>query len=194
MVFIIQEMHTIEYMEKVVSISLNIVTGVGIIIGLGYLKTLKDKTYIATFSFWTQFYNRVYELLKWLEDDNNIINNLYSPEAKKTWENCLAETSDKTNEFKDKVKEILIFLKQTPDQMPAYIGWTSDYNYLMVFFYDIIKYDICNPDDCFKFCVPTEINLKNDYCKKIIKVMTNMCNGIKKRQEIVEKRIYKSKW
>lgn len=194
MVFIIKEMHTIEYMENVVNIILNIVTGVGIVIGLGYLKALKDKTYIATFSFWIQFYNRVYELKTWLEEDGDIINNLYSPEVKISWENSLTVTSEKTKAFKERVEELLSLLRQTPDQMPAYVGWTDDYDKLIVFLNDVVKYDICNPKDYFKYCEAVNIQSKKDYLEDKIHTMKQMCDGIKDRQKTVEKRIYRFKW
>lgn len=197
MVFFIQELHTlgcIDNLEKIINIGLNFITGVGIIIGLGYLKSLRDKTYNATFGFWAQFYNRIYELLRWLKEDNSVINNLYSPQARKPWENDLAEVSDRTKEFKEKVNDILDFLMHEADQMPAYVGWASDYNKLLEFFYDIVQYDICNTNKCFKFWKPVDIEERNKYCEEVINTMENVCIGIKKRQKILEKRIYRSKW
>ncbi len=197
MVFFIRELHTIgciENMEKIISIGLDFITGVGVIIGLGYLRSLRDKTYNSTFGFWSKLYNRIYEPLRWLKEDNSIVNNLYSPQAKKTWENDLAEVSDRTKEFKEKAIDILKFLAHETDQMPAYIGWADDYNKLLEFFYDIVQYDICNPNECFKFWESVNIEERNRYCEGIISTMENICKGIKKRQKILEKRIYKSKW
>lgn len=200
MVFLIMATNTIDNIdyidniEKAISILLNVITGVGIIIGLGYLKSLKDKTYTAAFGFWSQFYNRIYELLRWLKADNSIISNMYSPQARRMWENDLIEVNDRTKEFKEKVQSMLEFMMQESDQMPAYIGWADDYNKLMEFFYDIIQYDICNIHDFFKFCEPVNIEEKNNYCKKIIETMEHICKEIKNRQEILEKRIYRDKW
>lgn len=197
MVFFVQDLHTIgwiENLEKIINIGVNFITGVGIVIGLGYLKSLKDKTYTATFGFWSQFYNRIYELLRWLNEDNTILNNLYSPKARQKWENDLAVASDRTKEFKEKVNSILIFLANEPEQMPAYIGWATDYNKLLEFFYDIIQYDICNPNSNFKFEELVDIEEKNKYCKGIIDTMEHICKGIRNRQKILEKRIYKFRW
>lgn len=197
MVFFIQDLHTIhniDYIGKIIEIGLDIVTGVGIIVGLRSLKALKDKTYVAAFGFWSQFYNRVYELLRWLKTDNSIISNLYSPQARRGWENDLVEVSDRTKEFKKKVNDILDFLVHEADQMPAYVGWATDYNKLLEFFYDIVQYDICNTSECFKFWKPVDIEERDKYCEEIINTMENICGGIKKRQKILEKRIYKSKW
>lgn len=181
-------------MENFVGITLDIITMMGIIIGLGCLKVLRDKTYGATFGFWTQFYNRVYELLKWLEDDKSIIDNLYSPQARKPWASNLAPSGSRTREFKERVEEMLKFLEESSDQMPAYIGWTTDYNFLIDFFYDVKQYDICDASDSFKFCTPVDISERDRYCEKIVKTMTHMCHGIKQRQNAIEKRIYKLNW
>lgn len=80
------------------SIFLSVITGVSIIKGLGYLKNYKEKTNAATFTFWTQLRMRIFVLMRWLEEDNSLVNNLFSPSSKDTWESDLSQQSKRIKE------------------------------------------------------------------------------------------------
>lgn len=164
-------------------IFLNFMTGVIAIRGLNYLKGLKEKTNAATFTFWSQFRYRIYELMNWLESDNTLIDNLYDPKIRKAWESQLTQDMERTKQFKEKVQNAITYIESTPDQMPAYIGWTSDFNEIVSFLNDIIQYDICDEKKHFKFIKRQSLKDKKQYCADKCNVMRRLCTEIEKRQK-----------
>ena len=169
---------------------LSIITGVSIISGLRYIKSLKEKTTAATFTFWSQLSMRMRELLIWLKADYSLLDNLFSPESRRQWE-IISTESDELEKFVAKVESTISFIENSPDQMPAYIGWTNDYNCFTEFLYDIIKYDIRDSDHNFKFSEFKGIEFRNQYCNNICIIMERLCKGINERQESIEKELFK---
>lgn len=196
MEFLLKECHIINYIISNLSeikncsnVFLNIVTGVGIIKGFNYLKELKAKKSAATFTFWSQLRIRVYELLNWLQEDYSLIDNLYDSNIRNSWESSLSPNKDRIESYKKKVEEVIIYIESTPDQMPAYIGWTADYTKILEFLNDLIQYDICNAKEYFKFTKDETINHRNDYCKNICEIMKRLCNEIENKQKEIEEKL-----
>lgn len=187
---VIDWLMNLETWKNISGIFLSTVTGVSIIKGVGYLKDFKEKTNAATFTFWTQLRMKLFVLMKWLEEDNSLVNNLYSPSSKDTWESDLSQSSNRIQEFQDKVKNLIHYIETTSDQMPAYNGWIADYNFIFHFLSDIIQYDICNAQEFFKYNDERSIQHRTEYCNKVCKAMKRMCEGIETRQQKVEKEIY----
>lgn len=187
--YIMKSVCNLENIKDCTSIFLSIVTGVSVIKGLNYLKGLKEKTNAATFTFWSQFRIRIYELMNWLEADNTLIDNLYELKLRDAWESELTQDSDRVEIYKEKVKETIEYIEKTPDQMPAYIGWTSDYTKIIGFLNDLIQYDICNPKKYFKFSSNQTIKDKKQYCDDICKTMRKLCEKIEQKQREIEKDI-----
>ena len=178
------------YIKDVASIFLSIVTGVGIIRGFYYLKTYKDKTHMATFTFWLQLKIRLTELSSWLKNDMGLVCNLYSQESKRAWESSLAPDEIRIRQFKENVEETIRYMKTTPDQMPAYNGWMKDYNILIDFLNDVVQYDICNSSKYFKFTEQKSEKDMEDYCNKICQSIDNLCDQINKKQIEIEKELF----
>lgn len=187
---ILQTVYGFETIKDCTQVFVNIVTGMSIIKGFNYLKSLKDKTNSATFTFWSQFRIRIHELKNWLEADETLINNLYDPKIRATWEGELSQGEERVEKYKEKIKQTISYIENTPDQMPAYEGWTSDYNKIIVFLYDMIQYDICNSESYFKFVSAQTINDRKQYCKDICNTMTRMCEKIEQRQAKVEQYLF----
>lgn len=187
----ILELITLSNVKDITDVFLKVVTMMGLIRGMFYLKTLKEKTSAATFSFWSQFRVRIFELSKWLCDDYELLDNLYETSTRRTWEGALSSKKDRKEEFKKKIEELIIFLKSAPDQMPAYIGWTRDYYTLLEFLNDVVQYDICNKDDCFKFSGEISLKQRNEYCENIRKTIDRLCKEIEEKQIQTEKKLLK---
>ena len=186
-------MHIIELMVNNIDdgkdlsyIFLNIVMGVGAIKGLGYLKTFKDKRNAAVFTYWIQLRVRMMEIKSWLENDNNLINYLFNDETRKNWEDESADFEARIKIFKGIIEETSQFVKKTPDQIPAYVGWTDDYNKFTSFLCDVIQFDICNGGDYYKYEGIKSIRDRNDYCKNVCIVINRMCKGIEDKQIKIE--------
>lgn len=167
----------------------NCVSGVSIIKGIGYLKRLKEKKNAATFSFWSQFRIRIWELYSWLKDEYGLVNNLYEPVARKAWEDKLGSKKERIEQFMNMVEETICFIQSTPDQMPAYKGWTTDYNIIVSFLNDVIQYDIKNSQEYFKYSGQITKLERNNNCKFICDAMERLCNQIEEKQIEIEKLI-----
>ncbi|MCI9175857.1 MAG: hypothetical protein HFH49_13130 [Lachnospiraceae bacterium] len=89
--------------------------------------------------------------MNWLKEDDTLINNLYDSKIRKTWESELSQDDNRTEEYKVIAKKTIEYIEKTQDQMPAYIGWTSDFNIIVEFLNDLIQYDICDAKRYFKF-------------------------------------------
>lgn len=184
----------IENLDKfkdIASIFLSVVTGVNIIRGFNYLKDLRKKTDAATFTFLAQLRVRLIEISQWLENEKGILGNFYTPDAKDAWESYLSPTDIRVKEFKRKVEDALIYIKSTPDQMPAYRGWTIDYNKLINFLNDVIQYDICDSEKYFKFTAMERESHMEEYCNDICKSIDRICKGIETKQEEIETKLFK---
>lgn len=104
----------LDIIEKCVGMSASILAGVIAIIGLGYIRPLKDKTRAATFTFWSQLSVRLTVIRKWIEQDNGLLDNMYSSDAKKEW-SVLAPNTDRITQFKEIVQSTLNYIKETSD-------------------------------------------------------------------------------
>lgn len=179
---------TLEIVEKCVNMGVSVFTGVVAIIGLGYIKPLKDKTRAATFTFWSQLSVRLILIRKWINHDNGLLDNMYSGNAKKEWV-VLAPKADRIKQFKEIVQATLDYIEETSDQMPAYIGWSGDYAKLIGYLSDMIVYDITDNTGYFKFTKPVGEDERKKYCTEICETIDAICKGIKRKQEKIEKRI-----
>lgn len=180
-----------ESLKNCAIIFLNIVSGVSIIKGLGYLKMYKEKLATATFTFWSHFNIMLTQIRKDLENDYALINNLYDIRSRSSWENGISSNSSNVEQFYNQIKELLNYLKTTPDQMPAYKGWTDDFDNLKEFLTDAIEFDIRDSEKSFKFNGIYDINDRNEYVKNILSKMNNLLSGIERKQKNVESQIHK---
>ena len=73
--------------------------------------------------------------------------------------------------------------------MPAYKGWTTDYNIIVSFLNDVIQYDIKNSQEYFKYSGQITKLERNNNCKFICDAMERLCNQIEEKQIEIEKLI-----
>lgn len=176
--------------DTIVGILISIITGVSIILGMRYLKSLKEKYTVATFTFWSQINVRIVRLYSLLKGEKRFLNNMYPPAVQANWEtNNL--THQRVKEYQDLVKDTLKFLESTDDQMPAYVGWSEDFKEFIQFLTDIIQYDICNNSGQFVENISGIISDRDTYWEKMCGVMERLQVGINKRQKEIEKDICK---
>lgn len=179
-----------ENIKNIAEVFAAIIGGVCAIKGIYWLKGLRDKKIAATFGFWSQLAIKLKMLKKRLESNHNLINNLYSIEAKKSWLNISAPPEKESlNEFKGLVEEILSFIKDAPDQMPAYRGWTDDYSKLVDFLDDILYYDVSIPNAMFKFDDPCSVEDRDKHLDDICKILSHLIEEIEKAQKSIEKEL-----
>lgn len=177
-----------ELIEIYANIFSSILTGVVAILGLGYLKPLKDKTLSATFTFWSQLSVRLMVVQKWMKLDPSVLNNMYSPEARMGL-TALTSDEDRIKGFKNAIQSTIDYIESAEDQMPAYRGWSGDYTKLISYLGDMLVYDVCDSEHYFKFSTHATDEDRNEYCKEICETIDKICTEIEKRQKKVEKRI-----
>lgn len=185
---ILQILSQPDLISDFVEIMSKIVVGVVSIIGIMYIKPLKDKTITATFTFWSQLKVRLSEIRVRLEADEGILWNIYEQKSQER----LAPTMTRVQELKDEIQNTLDYIKKTPDQMPAYQGWSGDYTKLISLLEDCLVYDIC--DDKHHFKPVTDGGKIVDYNTEIRTVINKICSEIDRRQKYIEKKIVKKLW
>ena len=156
------------------------------ITGIQYLNVLKKKKTEVEFSYWTQLLIRLNQILNRLNTNEALINNFYSHECRNSWETVGASVrSEDIKDFIDIVQETIEFIKNTPDQIPAYQGWTTDYKTITVFLDDIFLFDILNPDEHFKYSSGSieDRERENELIKRALNRMTKEIEEHQKKTE-----------
>ena len=143
----------------------------------------------ASFTFWSQFRLMVIQMHKYLTSDKTLINNLYSPEAIRNWDD--KPPSDKElKEFYEIIVKTMKYLEKMPDQLPAYKGWSDDMNIIQAFLSDVKLCDIKDPKGRFIFDENSSKKERDEYVMNICEAMKSMETGIIKEQERIEKKLF----
>lgn len=176
-------------LDSAVGIILNIVTGVGIILGLCYFRKFKEKQMSAAFGFWSHLNMLISQIQAQLISSPYLLSNMFSENS------SLSETGTppekETKMLLSVAKETLDYLKRTPDQIPAYIGWSEDIVKLKVFLYEIVLYDVTDCENQF-IDVSKYRNEEIDmatYAQDIICTLKKMHVNILSAQKQIEKKI-----
>lgn len=170
-------------------IILNIVTIISIIVGLNYLRPIKNNVYGATFTYWENIKVRLSIILQYLSKDYNIINNLYSKTTRENWSGALTPNDNSILRFKNIVDETLKYIESAENQMPVYVGWSKDYQVIINFLVDVVVNDITNPNNFFKYKNKQTMMERDNYCKKICSTISTINNAIIDKQTILEKQL-----
>lgn len=125
------------------------------------------------------------EIKSWLATDYSLIDYLYDGKIRGTWESESTSDIQRIICFKKLVEESIQFIKTSSDQIPAYVGWTDDYNKFISFLNDLIQFDISDGDNYFKF-EEGNINERNRYVKDICNIIDRMCKEIVVKQKSIE--------
>ena len=157
-------------------------------LGIGCIKPLKEKTWSATFTFWSQLSVRLMLIRRWLELDTGVLDNLYSPNAKQGW-SSLTPSAERINQFLKIVQSTLDYIQNADDQMPAYHGWSEDYSNLIGYLEDMIVYDISNSITYFKFSTAVTDQQRRQFCQDLCALIDKICSNIKKKQQEIEDKI-----
>ena len=187
-----------ENIDKILAVINSLSALVVIIIGLSWLRPLKEKQNAASFTFWSKLRVRLIQIHRHLQVNDNCLYYLYSPIVSSRWDAILAPDPEEFHSLKDVVDETLTFLQGADDQMPPYFGWTDDYTKLIESLTDIIVFDICEPSAKFRYQEIVEygdlLNKRKDICDLII----SMCSKIENNQKSIESKLtvarYKRIW
>lgn len=178
-------MEIIKNVSDIISLLISLCTLFGLVVGLGYVHSLRKKKQEGLFNFCSQIKVRLFRIYTTLSDNPGLINNMYRPEIRDTYEKS-SPTGEKVSQFKLIVNETEEFLKSTSDQIPAYKGWNNDIGVVIECLINIEIYDICNPDGGF---VPDGFCDRSEYCRRIIHAMKHIIKKIDKIQRKIEKQI-----
>lgn len=173
-------------MKDLSYVFLNIFLGIGAYKGLKYLKTYKEKRNAATFTFWIQLRIRMVEIKSWLEEAPGLVDYLYDETTRGEWLGDSPIFDERIQQFKKLIEETNKFIKDMPDQMPAYVGWTDDYNKFIEFLNDSIQFDISDGHRYFKFGGGKDIMHRDKYVQDICDIIDKMSKEIVMRQKSIE--------
>lgn len=146
--------------------------------GISYIDSLRKKKMLSTFSFESQLFARIYEIYTLISGDDRFFTNLYSNEAYKEWNDKSGVTKEELDSLYNNAKETLEFIKNTPDQLPAYASWGNDYRELIKNLVDILHYDIRSSQKGFKFTASCPMDDRKKYCDSFLKLLERMMDGI----------------
>lgn len=179
----------LEYIEQGLSLSNSLFALVVIIIGLSWLKPLKEKQSAASFTFWSQLRVRLIKVHSHLMANDNCLYYLYDPKVCRGWEGVLAPEPEDFRPLRKVIEETLDFLQKEDDQMPPYHGWTNEYTELLEYLTDIVAYDICDSKAKFKYTDTVEycslLQLRDMLCNLI----ESICEEIKSKQLSIENKL-----
>lgn len=154
--------------NTIVNIFVNIFVMVGGILGFNYVRQLREKQKNSAFNYLTRLNVRIRNLYALLSTYKNDILNYILPK-----EDRRELTPEKSiiipkviNSLAQNAKEILIFLKNEEDQMPAQKGWVKSFN-------DFVDFLICleqiesTPSSVLKFNFQHNLNNIHDIIEMI---------------------------
>ena len=133
------------------------------------------------------------DINEWLKSNYGLLDNMYSQESKKGWENTLTPPGERIESFKKCINDVLRYMESTEDQMPAYIGWSNDYSELITYFRDMMVYDICDNSQYFKFREEKTTMQRREYIDSICHTIDKICSGIDAKQKNIENKLLKKK-
>lgn len=179
----------LESIEQGLSFAHSLFALVVIVIGLSWLKPLKEKESAASFTFWSQLRIRLIKIHSHLMANDMCLYYLYDPLVSRQWDGVLAPKSETFRSLRDAVDETLIFLQGAKDQMPAYPGWTKEYTELLEYLTDIVAYDICESTAKFKYKEMVEFSNLSVLRSNICNLIESICMKIEARQLSIENKL-----
>lgn len=179
----------LDSLSTITGILLSIITGVSMILGMRYLKSLKEKKLSASFSFWSQMKLKIIRLRNYMLWNKEIINNFYNTKSRLGWEEKEV-AMEQLQEFKKLAIEILEYLDKTPDQMPAYKGWSKDMIDFVDFLSKLVQYDICKSDEMFFSDNIVKKEERDAYYADVCKIMESLIEGIQAGQAELENELF----
>lgn len=174
------------HIDQGLSIANGLFTLVVIVIGLSWLKPLKEKQRAASFTFWSQVRIRLIRIHGHLVANDKCLYYLYDPVVSRQWDGILAPPPETFRSLKDMVEETLNFLQGADDQMPPYLGWTEEYTKLLEYLSDIVAFDICDSTTKFKYKETVEYQDLSQLRDGICKLIKDICDKIKTKQLSIE--------
>ena len=180
-------MNVIANAQSVISLATSILTLIGLLWGTGYIHTLRNKQESVLFGFWSQLRVKLEKIGAFLENDNGLINNIYEPDKRETFEGSVPPKSDQVVRFKKMIDDLDTFLQSSKDQLPAYKGWNTQLNVIIEFITNMNLYDLTDSEESF---VVKDFPEREAYCKTVVTAIKKMCSEIKKKQNKIENRIF----
>lgn len=171
-----------ETVKEYIDLVATIIGGICALKGIGYIESLRRKRALSTFTFGTQLYARIYEMFKLVSGNELLFTNLFSDVAYKEWADKRSASKEELNYLYDSAKETLEFIKNAPDQMPAYPNWVKDYRLLIQTLVDIVHYDIRSAQKGFKFTISCTMEERKKYSETFSKLLEDMLFGLEADQ------------
>lgn len=173
--------------ENIVNIIVGIVAIIGGFAAIMYFRKLREKRLNASFSYLSRLKVRIHYLHGTYKIYSEDIMRRFVPEdSRRSPESSKSLFIKKViDNFSNLASETLEFLKNTDDQMPSGIGWTSMLDKFLVFLEDCEKINIEN------FYLWSDLENKDEYISSNLNNMEEMLNLIETYQTKIEQKICK---
>ena len=175
--------------DHIVAIVTNLILAVVGVIGISYIKKMKEKRYASTFSFCARLKIRLH-IMKTIMDEHKdfILDQLIPVGNRKKIDISLESIKQNAkNQMCETAKDTIEFLKNSEDQMPASEGWTDKCSTLFEFLEDYSRLS-----DNFEHLEweGNYSNKKEEYYTKHYSNITSMLKDIEEQQKDIECRMF----
>lgn len=159
-----------------------------VVYGLTIISSLKRQKREAIFSFWSQLVVRLRLVHDNLMLNNSIINCMYSNSFRDRYEEMVPDTCY-IDDFKSQLSDLVEYLKTADAQIPAYRGWSDDFDTIYRFIGYVDTFDIANPDSMFIDDFLETYPDRDEICEEVCSAMSRIINNIHKEQLRYEKKL-----
>lgn len=171
-----------EVVKECVGLAVTIIGGICALKGIGYIESLRETKALSTFTFGSQLYARICEMSNLISETDLLFTNLFSEDACKEWPDKRCAPKEELCLLYDSAKETLEFIKNAPNQMPAYENWGKDYRALIQILVDIVHYDIRTSQKGFKFTTVCAMDSRKAYRDKFMDLLKTISLGLETDQ------------
>lgn len=173
------------------NIIVNIIVIVGGIVGLNYIRKMREKQIDATFSYLTRLNVRLKYFDCILDTYSEEIMDCFIPEnsRREIGAERITLVSNTIRDFSKNAEETLKFIREENNQMPAKKGWVEKFNLFIEFLID------CEQLNQSTYCKWTTIDdfdeKKKNYYKKNVENIKNLLQMVNERQSNLENELFK---
>ena len=149
--------------------------------GCTYISSLRNRKREAVFGYWSQLIVRLRVIRESLDHNYALLNNMYSDSIRDRYEEG---TPDEwcIDVFRGQVDDLVEYLKTVDSQIPAYRGWSNDFDIVLRFASYVTIFDITKPDSMFIDKLLDGFQERDAYCEELCSTLSNIINSIQREQ------------
>lgn len=162
----------INIIKILIEIVFTVLTGVSAIIGISYLKKLREKKSEAVIGFWIRLEMQILMIYNRINDFPELLASLCEDDSIEK-----LSVKEMEDDFYKMIQNALDFITSNSNQVPLSAGWTQNYKKFVSFLNDYIQYSYRTEDNVVYFHkFRTSVELQNYICeqKEYMKQLINI--------------------